>query len=122
MQPVGTHLLADLWGIAACDDGAIQKTLTTACVAGGATVVGACFHRFTPHGVTGVVLLAESHLAIHTWPEHDYAALDVFTCGDPAVAEAVLAEVVARLAPARLTTRRVARGAAAPSAVTAGTH
>ena len=48
----------------------------------GATVVGDTFHHFSPHGVTGVVLLAESHLAIHTWPERAYAAVDLFTCGD----------------------------------------
>ena len=47
----------------------------------GATVVNDSFYQFTPHGVSGVVIIAESHLAIHTWPEHDYAAIDVFTCG-----------------------------------------
>jgi S-adenosylmethionine decarboxylase len=47
----------------------------------GATVINDSFYQFTPHGVSGVVIIAESHLAIHTWPEHDYAAIDVFTCG-----------------------------------------
>lgn len=120
MQPAGTHLLADLWGVASIDEDTLEEALTAACAAGGATVVGSCFHRFSPQGVTGVVLLAESHLAIHTWPEHDYAAVDVFTCGAPAVAEAVLDEVVRRLAPTRAETRRVARGAAVPIAVAAG--
>ncbi len=48
----------------------------------GATVVGESFHKFDPVGVTGIVAIAESHLCIHTWPEHGYAAADVFTCGD----------------------------------------
>ena len=47
----------------------------------GATVVNDAFYQFTPHGVSGVVIIAESHLAIHTWPEHNYASVDVFTCG-----------------------------------------
>ena len=48
----------------------------------GATVVSEAFHRFSPHGVSGVVVIAESHICIHTWPEYGYAAVDVFTCGD----------------------------------------
>jgi S-adenosylmethionine decarboxylase len=48
----------------------------------GATVVNHAFHQFNPHGVSGVVVIAESHLCIHTWPEHGYAAVDIFTCGD----------------------------------------
>jgi S-adenosylmethionine decarboxylase len=48
----------------------------------GATVVNKAFHRFSPHGVSGVVIIAESHLCIHTWPEYGFAAVDIFTCGD----------------------------------------
>lgn len=47
----------------------------------GATYINHYFHRFSPHGVSGVVVIAESHISIHTWPEHGYAAMDVFTCG-----------------------------------------
>ena len=48
----------------------------------GATIVSSNFHHFSPHGVSGVVIIAESHLTIHTWPEYGYAAVDLFTCGD----------------------------------------
>jgi S-adenosylmethionine decarboxylase proenzyme len=48
----------------------------------GATVVEKVFHLFNPHGISGVVVIAESHLSIHTWPEYGYAAVDLFTCGD----------------------------------------
>lgn len=48
----------------------------------GATIVSDTFHTFSPHGVSGVVVIAESHVAIHTWPEHGYAAVDIFTCGE----------------------------------------
>lgn len=47
-----------------------------------ATIVGSHFHQFSPFGVSGVVVIAESHLAIHTWPEYGYAAIDIFTCGE----------------------------------------
>lgn len=110
MQPTGVHLLVDLWGVAALERDHLEHALAAACTDGGATVVGTRFHHFTPHGVTGVVLLAESHVAIHTWPEHGYAAVDVFTCGSGAVAEAVLDGIVRRLEPERLETRRVVRG------------
>lgn len=48
----------------------------------GATIVSDTFHTFSPHGVSGVIVIAESHVAIHTWPEHGYAAVDIFTCGE----------------------------------------
>ena len=47
-----------------------------------ATIVGSHFHAFSPHGVSGVVVIAESHLTVHTWPEHNFAAVDVFSCGE----------------------------------------
>lgn len=67
----------------------IEKHMADAAIECGATVVQKCFHTFSPHGVSGVVIISESHLAIHTWPELGYAAVDLFTCGescDPKVA------------------------------------
>ena len=61
---------------------ALKSTLLTAANEAGATVLGESFHRFSPHGISGVVIIAESHLFIHTWPEYGYAAADIFTCGD----------------------------------------
>ena len=61
----------------------------------GATIIGEIFHQFAPQGVTGVVAIAESHLCIHTWPEHGYAAVDIFTCGasfDPTEAARLIVE------------------------------
>ena len=71
----------------------VQQTLLDAAHSIGATVVGETFHKFAPQGVTGVVAIAESHICIHTWPEYNYAAVDVFTCGtgfDPEKAGEVL--------------------------------
>ncbi len=79
----GTHLLVDLWGARSLDDpAAIDRTLRACAEASGATVLGGDFHRFQPNGVSGILLLAESHISIHTWPEREFAALDVFMCGE----------------------------------------
>lgn len=60
----------------------VRRSMVKAAGEAGAKVVGELFHRFEPHGVSGVVVIAESHLTIHTWPEYSYAAVDLFTCGD----------------------------------------
>lgn len=59
----------------------LKETMLTAATEAGATVMGESFHRFSPHGISGVVVIAESHLFVHTWPEYGYAAADIFTCG-----------------------------------------
>lgn len=80
----GTHLLIDLWGAERLDDLAhVEATLRAAVIAVGATLLDLRVHHFTPNnGVSGVAVLAESHISIHTWPERAYAALDIFVCGD----------------------------------------
>lgn len=83
-RPAGVHLLVDLYGAGQLDDaGVIDDVLRRCATAAGATVLSSHLHAFAPTGgVTGVVILAESHISIHTWPEHSYAALDMFMCGD----------------------------------------
>jgi S-adenosylmethionine decarboxylase len=63
----------------------------------GATVVDECFYKFSPHGISGVVIISESHLCIHTWPEYGYAAVDIFTCGDSVEPERAVKPLVERL-------------------------
>ena len=60
----------------------LEESLNNAARQAQATVVKSVFHKFSPHGVTGVIVIAESHLSIHTWPEYNYAAVDIFTCGE----------------------------------------
>ncbi len=60
----------------------VEQTLLTAAKESGATVISSSFHKFEPQGVSGVVIIAESHFTVHAWPEHNYAAVDIFTCGD----------------------------------------
>ena len=95
---LGRHILAEFFE---CDPNVlnnpelVEKYMLEAALECGATVVNKCFHLFAPHGVSGVVIISESHLAIHTWPEYGYAAVDLFTCGekcDPKVAYEFLKE------------------------------
>ena len=84
MSALGRHILAEFYG---CpqeilnDPDQIKEHMVAAAVESGAEVKDTVFHRFSPQGVSGVVVISESHLAIHTWPEYGYAAVDVFTCG-----------------------------------------
>ncbi len=84
MAALGRHILTDFYGCDPAildDEKAVERILLQAAGVCGATVVGVSLHRFAPQGVSGVVLIAESHIAIHTWPENRFAAIDIFTCG-----------------------------------------
>jgi len=84
MDTLGRHLIGEFYGCdhALLDDvDAIERSIRAAAEAVGATILHARAHRFAPQGVTATVIIAESHLSIHTWPEHGYAAADIFTCG-----------------------------------------
>lgn len=87
----GTHLLLDFWGAQNLTDPRfIDRVLREAATKAGATILHSHMHHFSPFdGVTGVVVLSESHITIHTWPERDYAALDIFMCGACKVRDAV---------------------------------
>lgn len=96
MRALGRQLLIELYD---CDPKAIsevqrvQETMIAAARSTRARIVDVVFHTFNPQGVSGVVVIAESHLAVHTWPEHGFASVDIFTCGtgvDPWRAYAVL--------------------------------
>lgn len=84
MKTVGTHLVVDAWQAPMellNDPEQIRSALIKAIIAGGATLLDLCVHQFSPHGVTATATLAESHIAIHTWPEYGYFAADLFFCG-----------------------------------------
>ncbi len=111
MRFAGTHLLIDLWGATNLADPAhIDAALREGAVTAGATILHSHFHHFTPNGgVSGVVVLAESHISIHTWPERDFAAVDIFMCGecDPHLAIPVLQRA---FGPARIDLDEQRRG------------
>lgn len=84
MKKVGTHLVVDAWRAPKellDNPDQIRSALLDAVLAGGATLLDLCVHQFSPHGVTATATLAESHIAIHTWPEYGYFAADLFFCG-----------------------------------------
>ena len=115
MSPLGTHLLLDLAGapFATLDDPAVDESALVDTVAAmGAHVLGVHLHRLSPQGISGVVVISESHLTIHTWPERGEAAVDLFTCGDAERARAAVAALVARLGATASTLRELSRGAA----------
>ena len=85
MNILGRHILAEIYGCSADilnDAGKIEKIMVESALEAGAEVREVAFHKFSPQGVSGVVIISESHLTIHTWPELGYAAVDVFTCGE----------------------------------------
>ncbi|WP_062199121.1 adenosylmethionine decarboxylase [Massilibacterium senegalense] len=100
MDTMGRHVIAELWG---CDFDKIndmdfiERTFVEAALKAGAEIREVAFHKFAPHGVSGVVIISESHLTIHSFPEHGYASIDVYTCGDridPNVAAEYIAEAL----------------------------
>ncbi|MGI6413949.1 MAG: adenosylmethionine decarboxylase [Syntrophomonadaceae bacterium] len=85
MQSLGRHVLAEMSGCrfeVLNDIKLVENIMVNAALEAGAEIREFVFHKFSPQGVSGVVVIAESHLAIHTWPELGYAAVDVFTCGE----------------------------------------
>lgn len=92
MDTMGRHVIAELWdcNIDKLNNmGKIERIFVDAALKAGAEIREVAFHEFAPHGVSGVVIIAESHLTIHSFPEHGYASIDVYTCGgtvDPNVA------------------------------------
>ncbi len=115
----GLHLLLEFWGAQSLDDEHfIETALRRAAEAAGATVLDIRLHKFlSSGGVTGVALLAESHISIHTWPERDYAAIDIFMCGDCDAYQAV-APLEQAFAPAKFEISENRRGSLSAKAHT----
>ena len=85
MEHLGRHVILEYYGCSEellNEPEALREIFTAAVRRMRAHIVSSHFHRFNPHGVSGVVVISESHLSVHTWPEFGYAAVDVFTCGD----------------------------------------
>lgn len=107
----GTHLILDLWGASRLDDLEHMEQALRRCVdEAGATLLHIHLHHFTPNGgISGVAVLAESHISVHTWPERDYAAFDVFMCGE-ARPERCQPVLTAAFRPERIDVHRHLRG------------
>jgi len=106
-------MIVELYGCdrAILDDPAnLQSILTDAINRSGATIIQPFFHQFSPHGVTGVVVIAESHVAIHTWPEFGYCALDIFTCGTQVDMDLIFGRIRSGLHASEVSVMEVKRG------------
>ena len=113
----GSHVIVDVWQATRLDDikhmDAVLRRIVEAC---GATLLHIHLHHFTPTGISGVAVLAESHISVHTWPERSFAAFDVFMCGDakPELAVPILEEA---FEAGRVEVNTVRRGLASNEAV-----
>ena len=119
MNFTGTHLLLDLFGCTGLDDIAlVERTLHASVRAAGASLLNLHVHGFGEgHGITGVALLAESHISIHTWPERDYAAADIFLCGPSNDVKAAAAALAAGFTATKTEERWISRGYGAAGAL-----
>ena len=113
MPSLGSHLLVELYG---CDGAMLERehfvgsAMRDAAAASKATVVAQSFHEFKPYGVSGAVIIQESHYTIHTWPEHGYAAVDLFYCGGTVLVHKALDVLRERFQPTRIKFLVVRRG------------
>ncbi len=113
---LATHVHLELWGVEGAildDPSRLERVLLNAAAAAKCTVIGSVKHHFTPHGASVVVLVAESHLSIHTWPEHGYAAADILTCGQT-LPEAGVKSLIEQLNPVKSDVQRYERGVVQP--------
>ncbi len=110
---LGRHLIVEMWGCegdVANNPDKIMKHLRKAAIDSGATIIKSFFHEFSPVGVTGVAVLAESHISIHTWPEEGYIAADIFTCGTTTNPEIGVQSLIDGFKPESSTTLEIRRG------------
>jgi len=108
---IGIHLIADFWfGKKIEEPKKIEKILIEAAKKAGNTPLKISIHKFNPHGITGVLLLAESHVAIHSWPEFDFLAIDIFTCGNKAMPKRALEFLKKVFKPKKVKILKIDRG------------
>ena len=117
MKALSQHTLLEFYG---CDPASLKhsrtlkKLLCGSVLKGGGTIVKAWFHNFSPYGVSGVVVITESHVTIHTWPEHGYAAVDIFSCGKRLDHRAIRIHLKRALVARRVLSRMLRRGIQSP--------
>jgi S-adenosylmethionine decarboxylase len=90
MKVLGRHIIAELYGVSSdliSREEQVKEIMSKVIEEANIEAVGSLYKQFNPHGVTGIVLISESHISIHTWPEYELVNLDIFTCGDPEQAD-----------------------------------
>lgn len=110
-KSVGQHLIVDFWGAKKIENPKkLEEILILAAEKAGNTPLKFSYHKFNPHGITGVLLLAESHIAWHSWPEFDFLAIDIFTCGNKTFPEKALEYLKKKLKPKKFKILKIERG------------
>ena len=120
MEAFGRHIIAELSGCRLDyleNIDFIRKMIVEAALAAGAEVREVAVHKFSPQGVTGVVVIAESHLSVHTWPEVGYAAVDIYTCGDRTTPERACEYIADQLEARDVFISEIKRGISGPGKV-----
>jgi S-adenosylmethionine decarboxylase len=111
IQYAGVHLLLEFWQVENIDSiKTIKKALIEAVEAAGATLLKIELHKFSPQGISGVAVIAESHISIHTWPEYNYVAIDVFTCGQKVKPYRAVAALKKSFQPKKFKIKEIKRG------------
>ncbi len=107
----GVHLIAEFWhGKTIEENKKIREILIQAAKEANNTPLKVAIHRFSPHGITGVILLAESHIALHSWPEFNYLAIDIFTCGNKSTPYKSLGYLKKKFRPKKIVIKIIKRG------------
>ncbi len=112
-EHLGTHIIAEFMGCSfetLDDHSALADLLRNAAHNANATVLNVSTHQFEPHGISGLVLLQESHISIHTWPEFGYAAIDIYTCGEHVSSQAAIDTLAAFFKPTDIKQIEIKRG------------
>lgn len=113
MGPLGTHLILELYD---CDRALVHDNarlavgMEQAVRDAGASVVETVFHEFRPGGLSGVIIITESHVTVHTWPEYGYVAIDAFTCGDAGLTQRIESRLIAFFGAKRHSSTLMNRG------------
>lgn len=113
MESLGTQILVELYNCNADkinDVEFIESAMLSATQNSGATIISHNFHKFNPHGVSGVVVIAESHVSIHSWPEYDYAAVDIFICGESIDPRSIQADLKEAFESKNISSKEMKRG------------
>ncbi|MEM0130072.1 MAG: adenosylmethionine decarboxylase [Thermoplasmatales archaeon] len=120
---IGIHLIGDLKGVSPSKISKVnfvKGLMESAVKNSGLSKIRSYYHQFSPDGVSGIILLAESHLSFHTWPEYGFVALDIFTCGPTEHAEAAFQYILEKLSPISVEYRKVERGLEFPRGIQRG--
>jgi S-adenosylmethionine decarboxylase proenzyme len=105
------HIILELWDAKNTNSAAtIKKALRDACESGNLDLDKIYIHRFSPHGVSGMAVIAESHIAIHTWPEYDFAAVDIYSSSDAADISSIAGVIKSAFAPCQVNQIELDRG------------